>query len=73
MDEITTEDSVVPVYLIPLTAEQESERMQWALATIAAEKTLADETKAKEDARVSAFAKLAKLGLTPEEITAITS
>lgn len=71
--EITPADSVVPVFLIPLTAEEEAEREQWAIdeqARLDAEaKTEADKAAALE----SAHAKLAKLGLTAEEITALTS
>jgi hypothetical protein len=73
MEDITPEDSVVPVYLVPPTVEQEAEREQWALDALAREKVLADELTAKEGARASAYAKLAKLGLTPDEIAAITS
>lgn len=31
-EDITPEDSIVPVYLVPLTAEEEAEREQWAAA-----------------------------------------
>ena len=66
-EEITPEDSVVPVYLVPLTPEEEAEREQWA--TEQAERE--SETQAKVDARESALAKLSALGLTAEEIQAI--
>lgn len=66
-EDITPEDSVVPVYLVPLTAEEEAEREQWA-----AEQAQRDaDEQAKRDARASALAKLAALGLTDEEIAAL--
>lgn len=67
MEDITPADSVVPVYLVPLTEEELAEREQWALeaeAKIAAEE-------AKVVAREAAMAKLAKLGLTEEEVSAL--
>lgn len=65
-EEITPEDSVVPVYLVPLTAEQEAERAQWATEQAAREQAEADKAAARE----SAIAKLADLGLTIDEINA---
>lgn len=65
-EEITPEDSVVPVYLVPLTAEELAEREQWAVEQA--------EREAKEiargEAKKNAIAKLAELGLTVEEIEA---
>lgn len=65
--DITPEDSVVPIYLIPLTPEEEAEREQWAIE--AAEREAAEE--AKVSAKQSALAKLALLGLTEEEAKAV--
>ena len=65
--DITPAGSVVPVYLVPLTAEEEAEREQWAAEQAARE----TEEAAKVEARQSALAKLAKLGLTDDEITAL--
>lgn len=66
-EDITPEDSVVPVYLVPLTPEEEAEREQWAQEQVQRE---ANE-QAKRDARESALAKLAALGLTDAEIAAL--
>lgn len=65
--DITPEGSVVPVYLIPLTAEEEAEREQ--LAVEQAEREA--EKQARISAKESAIAKLAKLGLTEEEAKAV--
>ena len=65
-EEITPEDSVVPVYLVPLTPEEQAEREQWVIEQAERE---AAET-ARVEARESAMAKLAKLGLTVDEINA---
>jgi hypothetical protein len=67
--EITPEDSAVPIYLLPLTSEELADREQKLVDAEARAVAVAE----KEDARQSALKKLAKLGLTPEEITAITS
>lgn len=67
MKDITPEDSVTPIYLVPLTAEEKADRkkMQAELT----ERESAEEAKlvAKESAR----AKLAALGLTEAEIQAL--
>lgn len=65
--EITPGDSVVPVWLVPLTPEEEAEREQWAIEQ--AEREAAEA--ARVEARESARAKLAKLGLTDDEIAAM--
>ena len=67
MEDITPEDSVVPVYLVPLTEEELAEREQWA------EEALQQEIneQAKLDAKASALLKLSALGLTEEEARAI--
>lgn len=66
-EDITPEDSVVPVYLVPLTAEEEAEREQWAVEQ--ADREAAEE--AKKQARISALEKLAALGLTEDEVSAL--
>lgn len=67
MEDITPADSVVPVYLVPLTEEELAEREQWAIE--------AEELEAAEEAKVvakeTAKAKLAALGLTEEEVLAL--
>lgn len=65
--DITPEDSVVPVYLVPLTPEEEAEREQWAVEQ--AEREAAEE--AKIAAKETAKAKLAALGLTDDEVAAL--
>lgn len=67
MEDITPADSVVPVYLVPLTEEELAEREQWALD---AEAKLAEE-EAKAATKATAVAKLAALGLTEEELSAL--
>ena len=69
MEDITPADSVVPVYLVPLTEEELAEREQWAIE--AAEREAAEEAKA--EAKVAAIAKLAALGLTEDELAALIS
>jgi hypothetical protein len=69
--DITPEDSVVPVYLVPLTPEEEAEREAMA-AQAEADRIAAEEAEvAKAAAKESAVAKLAALGLTEEEAAAI--
>lgn len=65
--EITPGDSVVPVWLVPLTPEEEAEREQWVAAQAAREKAEED----KSIARESALVKLTNLGLTEEEVQAL--
>ena len=65
--DITPDDSIVPVFLVPLTADEEAEREQWAAEQAAREQAEAD----KAAARKSALMKLTKLGLTQDEITAL--
>jgi len=66
-NEITPEESVVPVYQIPMTAEE--------IASIeyAAQLQLAEEQRIEQQqqARQTAIAKLEAIGLTTEEITAL--
>lgn len=65
--DITPEDSVVPVFLVPTTEEELAERA--AMALIQAEREQAELDKV--NARESAIAKLAKLGLTEDEAKAV--
>ena len=67
MTEITPADSVVPVYLVPLTKEQLAEHEQWAVEKV--ERQEAEE--AKLAAKEAAKNKLAALGLTEEELSAL--
>lgn len=67
--DITPEDSVVPVYLVPLTPAEIAEREQWAAEQADREQAEAD----KATARDSALSKLAALGLTADEIAALTN
>ena len=67
MEDITPADSVVPVYLVPLTEEELAEREQWTIEE--AEREAAEE--AKVLAKEAALAKLAKLGLTEAELAAL--
>lgn len=64
MQEITPTESVVPVYLIPLTKEEKQELKKLA------EETAAAEAKRASD-KESAVAKLAALGLTEDEVLAL--
>lgn len=65
--DITPEGSVSPVYLLPLTPEEEANRQQWN--AIEADEIAAQQ--ARVAAKESALAKLAKLGLTEEEARAV--
>lgn len=65
--DITPEDSVVPVYLVPLTEEELAERETWAAEQ--AQREAAEQ--ARLDAKETAKAKLAKLGLTDDEVAAL--
>lgn len=67
LKDITPADSVVPVYLVPLTAEEEAEREQWAAEAEEREAAEAAKIEAKETAK----AKLAALGLSEEEVAAL--
>lgn len=67
MKDITPEDSVVPVYLVPPTKEEVAEQKQRVLE----DQERKQQEKAKEEAKASALVKLAKLGLTEEEAKAI--
>lgn len=62
--DITPEDSVVPVFLVPLSEEELEERKLQDLA-------IEEEKKNQEQLKKSALQKLQKLGLTEEEAKAI--
>lgn len=66
-EDITPAESIVPIYLVPLTSEEEAEREKMALE---AQEREAEE-QAKIDAKESAITKLSALGLTEEEARAI--
>lgn len=66
-EDITPADSVVSVYLVPFTEEELKAREQWAVHE--AQREAAEQ--AKIDAKQSALAKLALLGLTEEEARAV--
>lgn len=65
--EITPEDSVVPVYIIPLTDEDLEIHKQ----VEADELKRAEDAASREAAKESALKKLSKLGLTEDEAKAI--
>ena len=65
--EETPEDSVVPVYHMPLTSEEEAHRETLVLEHIENEEL----TLQKEIAKESALTKLEKLGITQEELSAL--
>lgn len=67
MKDITPDDSVVPIYLAPFIPEEQAEREKWAEEDLRQEEIAL----AKQAAKESAIAKLAKLGLTAEEAAAI--
>jgi hypothetical protein len=69
MTEITPADSVVPVYLVPLTKEEFAEHEKWA----AEKEELQRLEEAKLAAKETAKNKLAALGLTEEEVSALIS
>lgn len=65
--DITPEGSVTPIYLVELTQQELDERAQWEEEAQAATELEV----AKEQAKQSALAKLALLGLTEEEAKAV--
>lgn len=67
MKDITPENSIVPVYLVPPTKEEIAEQEQRILE----DQERRQQEQAKEEAKISALEKLAKLGLTEEEAKAI--
>lgn len=71
LEEITPEDSVVPVYLEPLTEEEIAKRKLEYEKFLQAEQQEKDQQIKKEQDVQAAIAKLAKLGLTEDEAKAI--
>jgi hypothetical protein len=69
--DVTPEDSIVPVYIEKLTAEEQVERDALRQAELDAEEQRKAEQLAKEATRASALAKLAVIGLTQEEIDSL--
>lgn len=65
--DITPNDSIVPIFLIPPTPEEIIEQAQWEEERILVQEA----NQAKSEARLSALNKLAALGLTEEEIAAL--
>ena len=71
MIDITPEDSTSPVYLVPLTEEQETELRELDIRETASRLLLEEQEAKKSAARQSALEKLAALGLTEEEAKAV--
>ena len=71
LEDITPEDSVVPVYLEPLTEEEIAKRKLEYEKFLQAEQQEKDQQIKKEQDVQAAIAKLAKLGLTEDEAKAI--
>lgn len=67
MEDITPEDSVVPVYRVELSEDEITTMQKAELEMIRQE----EERLEKENARQSAIEKLSKLGLTEEEAKAV--
>ena len=67
MKDITPPESVVPIYFVPPTKKQIEETQKLELEY----EQRNQENQAKEEAKLSALDKLAKLGLTEEEAKAI--
>jgi hypothetical protein len=70
-EDITPEDSIVPVYLVPLTPEEEAQREAEHKTWKQEEKQRELEAEQKEQSRLSALAKLESLGLTEDELKAL--
>ena len=66
-EDITPEDSIVPIYLVPLTNEEQINRDEWNEYILSRDL----EFEKKEEAKISALAKLEKLGITQEELSAL--
>lgn len=71
LEEITPEDSVVPVYLEPLTKEEIAKRKLEHEKFLQAEQQEKDQQIKKEQDIQAAILKLSKLGLTEDEAKAI--
>jgi hypothetical protein len=70
-EEITPADSVVPIFLVPVTAAETAAHEQWLAEVQAAEQAQAEAQATIDAAKESAHEKLAGWGLTPSEIAAI--
>lgn len=71
--DITPEDSIVPVYLIPLTLKEVQEENQAAMKFAQEQSDKKMIQQKKEEAKQLAIQKLINLGLTEEEAMAMTS
>lgn len=69
--DVTPEDSVVPVYLEVLNEEEQAARDAEYAEITAREEARQAALEAKEAAKISAKAKLSRLGLTDEEVEAL--
>lgn len=69
--DITPEDSVAPVYIVPLTDQEIAERNAMAQQAEQDRVALEESELAKQAAKQSALIKLSALGLTEEEAKAI--
>jgi hypothetical protein len=69
--DITPEDSIIPVYLEVLNDEEQAARDAEQAELAAQEQARQAELEAKEAAKISAKAKLSKLGLTDKEVEAL--
>lgn len=67
LEDITPPESVVPVYIAPLTVEEEQARAE----AVALEEQRVTEDIARAEARLAGLAKLVALGLTEEEALAL--
>ena len=72
MDKIIVDCSTGETTIVPLTAEEIAQREADAAAFAAERAALQAEEDAKAEAKASAQAKLAALGLTADEIAALT-
>jgi hypothetical protein len=69
--DVTPQDSIVPIFVEELSATEKKKREEDLAKGIAEEAKLKQDAENKVAARQSALAKLAKLGLTEEEISAL--
>jgi hypothetical protein len=73
LNKIVVDCSTGEQTIVPLTAEEIAQRELDAAAHAEAESIRQAEAEAKAEAKESAQAKLAELGLTPEEIAALSA
>jgi len=69
--DVTPEDSIVPIFIEELSPTEKKKREEDLAKGIAEEAKIKQDAENKAAARQSALAKLAKLGLTEEEISAL--